>query len=842
MRSRLPLPIDDALAALAEALRAHGRVVLSAETGAGKTTRVPPAIVDEGLAGEGSVIVLEPRRIAARAAAARVASERGSSLGAEVGYAVRFDRRASAATRVLFVTEGIFLRMVQADPFLDGIGAVVLDEFHERSLASDLALALVSRLQTDVRPDLRLAVMSATLDTDRIAAHLGDCPVVASTGRTFPVSVRYLPPRPGARDGQTLASAVTEALEADQTGDLLVFLPGVGEIRRAATDLASLAAQRGLTIAELYGDLPPERQDAALRRGAGRRLILATNVAQTSVTVEGVTVVIDTGTARVPRLDRSVGLPRLGLERISQAAADQRAGRAGRTAPGVCIRLWSRGEHVTRARHDEPEIRRADLAPTVLQLLCLGESDLDAFPWLDAPREGELERATALLHRLGAVDSVGRPIPTELGRAVVRLPVHPRLGRALVEGHALGHLRPVATAAALLAERDVFGRDRRAQAGARASESDVLDRIDALRGGLRSGSAHHVRKSAEQLARQSTDALGRSRARGARAVAADEAVQRALLAGFPDRVAKRRDEGGDRGVLVGGRGVRLAPQSAVRDADLFLCLDLDAGRGGERAEARVRIASAVDREWLPAHLVATCDEVEFDAVRERVVAVRRTRYLGLVIEQAEGLAADTDDVARVLAEAAQPRLAEVLPVGEREVAAFLARVRWLRGERPELGLPAFDDDDLITLLRELCDGRRSFSQLRRAPLLAHLKGRLTHEQSAALGREAPERVTVPSGSRVALTYEPGRPPVLAVRIQEMFGLPDTPRVAGGRVPVLLHLLAPNQRPQQVTQDLASFWQSTYSQVRKDLRRRYPRHAWPEDPLAAKPEHRPRRRR
>jgi len=826
------LPVDAALAELLETLRAGPAAVLHAPTGAGKTTRVPPALLDAGF---GDVLVLEPRRLAARAAARRIAFERGVQLGDEVGYHVRFDRKASRRTRLCIMTEGILVRRLQDDPFLEGIGCIVFDEFHERGLDADLALAMARRVQESARDDLRIVVMSATLDTEHVAGFLGGCPVVASTGRLHPVEVRHLPARGREKLDVHLTRGVEEVLLATE-GDVLAFLPGVGEIRRAHGALEGLARRTGRDIHELYGDLPPEKQDAVLRPGKKRKFVLATNVAETSVTIEGVTGVVDSGLVRRMRYDTSVGLDRLELGSVSRASAEQRTGRAGRTEPGVAVRLWSAMDERAMAAHEEPEVRRVDLAGPALQLLAWGESDPAAFPWVEAPRAEVLEQALELLARLGATSG---GLLTELGHRMGRLPVHPRLARLLVEGHARGVPDRAALAAALLSERDPFAR-RRGPAPD-AAESDVLERVRALedfeRGKgsaeLSSGGARFVLRAADQFERLAQGILGKSDARGG-----DEALLRAVFAAFPDRLARRRVRGQPRAVQVDGRGVKLAEESAVTEAEFFVCVDSSAG---SRGEALVRQASLVERDWLEEEELEERIDTYFDAERGRVVAKRRLVLGELVLEESDHPVRDAGLAERLLAEAAGTDLERALPLREPEVAGFLARVACLREWMPELELPAFDEESLRELLPMLTAGRRSLADLQKAPLLDFLRGALTRPQLASLDREAPERLAVPSGSKIRLTYEPGRPPVLAARIQELFGLAVTPRVAAGRVPVLMHLLAPNRRPQQVTDDLESFWNSTYAVVRKELRRRYPRHAWPEDPWNAQAEKRPRRR-
>lgn len=837
-----PLPIDDVLADLLAALRRDACAVLRAPTGAGKTTRVPPALLDAGIAGSGIVLVLEPRRLAARAAARRMAHERGVDLGGEVGFHVRFDRKASARTRILVVTEGLVVRMLQDDPFLEGVGAVVFDEFHERNLDTDLALAMVRRVQREARPDLKILAMSATIATNELSRWLDDCPAIESRGRLHPVDVEYAAAEDARPIHSIVAADVARALEKT-AGDVLAFLPGVGEIRRARQELETLARKRDIALFELYGDLPAEEQDAVLRKSDRRKIVLATNVAETSVTIEGITAVVDSGFARKMRFDAGVGLDRLELQRISRSSADQRAGRAGRTAPGVCLRSWTERVQRSLSDADEPEIRRVDLAGAVLQLSCFGERDPAAFPWFEAPSSAALEQAQRLLVRLGAIEA-GSSGVTAIGHAMARLPAHPRLARLLVEGHRLGCASSAALAAAMLQERDPFLRSdvRRA----RSSDSDVVDRVVALaafeRNGsttaLNAGAARFVSRAADDMYGQLERALGPERTLE---TSIEEALMRALFAAYADRLAVRRAPGDRRGVMVGGRGVRLADESAVIEHDLFVCVDMDAGKRGERAEALVRQASAVERAWIDPASLRTETHVEFDREKQRVTATKRTLFEDLVLDEVQAGVPEGDAVARVLAAAAAEDMQRALPLAEKETRSFLARVRSLRIWVPELDLPAFEEAEIAELLPELCAGARSFDELWKRDLPAFLRSKLSHDQQRALDREAPERLQVPSGSWIVLEYEPGRPPVLAARIQELFGLSDTPRIARGRVGVVMHLLAPNYRPQQVTDDLKSFWSNAYFEVRKELKRRYPKHSWPEDPWNAVAERKPKRR-
>lgn len=869
----LSLPIDAVLPEILEALRQSASIVLQAPTGAGKTTRVPPAILDADLAGTGQILLLEPRRLAARAAARRIAAERGSVLGDQIGYQVRFDQQCSRQTRLLAITDGILLRRLQDDPFLESVSAILFDEFHERSLNVDLTLAMARRVQQTVRPDLKLIVMSATLSAEPVARYLGECPIITSEGRLHPVEIRYRSAMANQPMVDQVVTTVSELLP-ETPGDLLVFLPGVREIQQTSGRLSSLADREKISVLPLYGDLSPEQQDRVLTPSSQRKIVLATNVAETSITIEGITGVIDSGQVRQLQFDPGLGLDRLVLTKISQASADQRAGRAGRTRPGICVRLWLEREQRGLAAQTEPEIRRVDLAGPILELLCWGEHDVVAFPWFEPPRSASIDQALELLSTLGAIEG-GQP--TALGRQMVGLPVHPRLARLLIEGDRYGVADRAAWLAAMLTERDPFERTEAARRGSSLgpthySYSDVLDRVQALEefvsqgraetnlGRLNIGAARFLQQAQQQLLRlvdiQSTPSRPQRNAQAARStkqagqeegdqpagqasrtVNRDAAVLRALLAAFPDRVARRREALGRKGLMVGGRGVRLADSSLVLQADLFLCIDTDAGQG----EVLVRQASGIERDWLPEHRVTVAIDVAFDPGQEKIIAQRRTRYFDLILDEALTTPPADCDVSQVLANAARAQLDRVFPADVPEVAGFITRIHCLQSWLPQSGLPPFEDADLLQLLPELSRGCRSFADLRRAPWLAALKGRLTYPQQQLLDREVPERITVPSGSQITVHYETGRPPVLAVRIQELFGLAETPRIAGGRIPVVLHLLGPNYRPQQITDDLKSFWNNTYPEVRKELRRRYPKHSWPEDPWTAVPERKPGRR-
>ncbi len=838
--SAAPLPIDPLLPAVVDALARGSRVVLRAPPGAGKTTRVPGALLDAGVAGDRRVLVLEPRRIAARAAAEFVARARGGRLGGEVGYRVRFEHQGGHATRLWFVTEGVFGRRLGDDPFLEDVGVVVLDEFHERHLQGDLALAVVRALQDDVRPDLKLVVMSATLATEALARHLPGATVLTSAGRAHPVAIGWAPPPPRVRLAEHVATVVGDVLR--DPGDVLVFLPGAGEIRRVA---ALLRARRDVDVVPLHGDQPLDEQQRALRAGPRRRVILATNVAETALTVEGVAAVIDAGLARVARFDPRHGVDRLVVAPISRASAEQRAGRAGRLGPGRCVRLWSREEHAGRREHETPEIVRRDLARTVLELRAWGLHDAGALPWLDPPPPAALAHAEGLLVQLGAVEPATRAL-TPLGRRLLALPAAPRLARMTLEAERIGAGAAGAALAALAGERDVLAAARPFGGGAAdrpAGPSDLLVRLElfeeAARRGLGAGACQAL-----GLEPRAVRAVERARRQLARTLqaggeATDDQLLRCVLAGFPDRVCRRRTPGSARAVMVGGTGIALAPESVVREAEFFVAVDVEGGGG--RPEALVRLASAIERSWLERLFpgaVTTDDALVFDTARAAVLARRRVRYLDLVLEEAVRTEVDRAAAGTLLAEAvlADPALrARATDAGP----GVLARLAFLARAMPELGL---DVDALVAgAVRTCARNRRSVAELLQADPAAALHAQLDHRQRAALAREAPPEFTLPSGRRAPIAYRADAPPVVAARIQELFGVTTTPRLAAGRVPLVVQLLAPNQRPVQVTDDLASFWAATYFDVRKQLRGRYPKHAWPDDPLTATPATRPGRR-
>jgi ATP-dependent helicase HrpB len=844
------LPIDNILPEIVEKLFSWGALVLSAEPGAGKTTRVPPAILDSGMAtiagkSPGQIIVLQPRRVAARAAASRMSEERGTDVGAEIGYQVRHERRMSRYTRILVSTEGVFIRRLQEDPFLENVAVVIFDEFHERSLDSDLALAMVRQVRESVRPDLRILVMSATLDADPVANYLGQCATLHSEGRMHPVAIEYLQ-FPSSAPIEQLAADGVRQLFARTGGHLLAFLPGVGEIRRTQGILETADWDGRITILPLYGDLPLEEQQRVLRPSKDRKIILATNVAETSLTIDGVTAVVDSGFARVNRFDPRLGLNRLGLERIAKSSAQQRSGRAGRTAPGECLRLWTEREQQMLPDFATAEISRVELSECILQLIAWGESDVRAFPWFEPPPGTAVDRALELLDRLDALQD-GRL--TELGKRMARFPLQPRLARLLLKGQQFGEPERAALSAALLSERDPFRRSETRRQAMHHSNSDVVDRLGAIEqfertqlrdsvvGELLTGPAKQIMQASKQLQRLATEVDSKTEP-VRMCTDADEPILRALAAAFPDRICKRREPKGRRAVMVGGRGVRLADDSAVAEGDLFVAIEfIDTTN---QSELLVRQASIVDRTWLPESHLSTSTEVAFDPSREKVIAMKRTRFCDLVIDESQTALPGGTDPGAILAEAVASRF-DLASLVDDEAKRYLTRLQCLRKWIPELELPDLTDDPWRNLLPEWCAGCSSVAELRSTSLVSAIKAHLTPQQIAEIDREAPDRIAVPSGQSIKLDYAADQPPVLAVRIQELFGLRETPKIARSRVPVLLQLLAPNYRPQQITNDLASFWKNTYAEVKKDLKARYPKHAWPEDPLNAQPERGPKRR-
>jgi ATP-dependent helicase HrpB len=879
--SRSPLPIDSLLAEITGALASGPNVVVEAPPGAGKTTRVPPALLETV---KGQIVVLQPRRLPARLAALRVAEELGEEVGRSVGYSVRFEDVGGPRTRIRFMTEGILLRRLLADPALDGVGAVVLDEFHERHLATDLALSLLARLQRSVRPDLRLVVMSATLESEPVRDFLGGCPGIRSEGRAFPVTVEYADAPDDRPLAERAASSVRRLLQEGCAGDLLVFLPGAGEIRRTWEALESVAGSKNLLVLPLHGDLPPAEQQRAVRPDSRQKVILSTNVAETSVTIPGVVAVIDSGLARIASHSPWSGLSRLAIAKISQASALQRAGRAGRTAPGRALRLYPRNDFESRRSHDVPEIRRLDLSETLLTLAALGVGDVRRFEWFESPDESSLEAGRALLDKLGAVDPVGRL--TDLGRKMVRFPAHPRLARLLVEGEARGVGEDAATLAALLSEGDISDEGRARFGGGRQSQlsqegADVLERLDRFgqarsarfeRGRMRAlGVNVRAAEAVEKARRQLASALGRGQQavdmetlegfpclpatiRAERSSAAphatrpstpeavDAALAMATLTAFPDRVMRRRSPGATQAVLATGGAAEIGP---LPPSDLLVAVDAEERPAQKGRSVVVRLAVGIEPDWLldmvPGGL-ADSEALDWNAQTARVEVTSRLCYGAVVLDESRKAAPPSLQASRILADTVLGVAGNTVAMTECSAPSLQVKLELLREAFPERDIPAFDEAHVRTLLSAACEGLTSLAELSAVPMEERLKQALPTAVVSLLREATPDHVRLPGGRQVPIHYDQGKPPWIESRLQDFFGMRAGPTVGLGRVPLTLHLLAPNQRAVQVTSDLAGFWQKHYPAIRRELSRRYPRHSWPEDgATAAPPPPRPPRR-
>lgn len=838
------LPIAAALPALRQALRTRTSAIVQAPPGAGKSTVVPLALLDEPWLAGRRILVLEPRRLAARAVAQWMAHLRGEPVGATVGYRMRLETRVGPGTRIEVLTEGVLTRMLQDDPALEAAGAVIFDEFHERNLHADLGLALCLDVQQALRPDLRLVLMSATLDAGGLAALLDRAPVIRAPGLSHPVEVRHARRAPGADVVPALARTVREALAAEP-GDVLVFLPGAGEIRRTARLLAAPALPAQTQVLALYGDLDPAQQDRAIAPAAPgqRKIVLATSIAETSLTIEGVRVVVDAGLARRTRFDPRSGMSRLVTTRVSRAEAEQRRGRAGRLAPGVCYRLWTAERHAALAEQPPAEIDSADLAPLALELAAWGVSDAAALRWPSPPPPGALAQARALLHLLGALDEQAHI--TTRGRTMARLGLHPRLGHMLLEAHALGHGAAACALAALLGERDLL----RLPAHERCSDLRLPLELVCARdaaalppGQISRGALQRARRQAAAGSRRLRAVCGPEPAAAA-ACAGDDLPGVLLAHAYPDRLARRRAGAGARFVLSGGRGAELQPADPLARADWLVAAELDAGGRDARILRAAPLSAAALKQYHGAR-IETRDVFGWDPATAAVAARRERHIGGLVLDEQPLPRPDPAALAAALIEGVRALGAQVLP-WDRTTRQWQARVQFLRrldpGQWPDAGDAALLAGADAWLAPRLA-GMSRRDDLRRLNLRAALAALLDARQQRLLEELAPAHLVVPSGSRIALDYAAGELPVLAVRLQELFGLRETPRIAAGRVAVQVQILSPAQRPVQVTQDLAGFWAGSYAEVRKALRGRYPKHAWPEDPTTAVAGRGPKRRR
>jgi ATP-dependent helicase HrpB len=865
------LPIYELESALVAAVREQGRVVVQAPTGSGKSTQIPQMLLRHGFLGEtGQAVVLQPRRLAARMLARRVAEELGTRLGEDVGYQIRLESRVSERTRIRFVTEGILLRQLTFDASLPGVDVLVFDEFHERHLYGDITLARALQIQRTTRPDLRIIVMSATLDTDTLRDYLKPCAVLRSEGRSFPVEVAYLP-KPADFEREVVwevAAAACEEIAARTAGDLLVFMPGAYEISRTVQALQGSRSLRDFAVLPLHGELPSDQQDRAVARGEGRKIIVSTNVAETSLTIDGITAVIDSGLARIARFDPHRGINTLLIEKISVASAEQRAGRAGRTAPGLCLRLWTEKEHGMRQLRELPEVRRLDLAEVVLTLKAAGIVDIAAFPWIEPPEPKALQIAETLLADLGAIrcspPREGRdqdtpdPCPpgqghmeaagsiTDLGRRMLRFPVHPRYARMFLAAQERGCVRPVALMAALTqgrgflirgvpravenAREDLFGEEHESdffllmRAWRHAHQSRyALDACRLL--GIHAQAARQVGPLFEQfleIAREEGLDVAEGRIDGAD-------VRKCVLAGFPDHLAKRLDRGTLRCELVHGRKGTLARESAIQQAPLFVAAEISeiGGRGGE-VQVLLSLASAVEEAWLSELFPGDFREtrsVTYDPEIKRVVTRRERKFRDLVLDsRSSSDEAPLDEAAALLTrEVLAGRLK--LEAWDESVEQWITRVNRLAEWFPELEVNPITEADRATLIEQICYGELGAKDLRDKPVMPVLKDWLTSEQLAVLDIYLPEKLTMANGRRSRLRYAAEGPPILSARIQELYGVDGKFTLGQGRVPVKIEVLAPNQRPIQITDDLGNFWREQYPKIKTELSRRYPRHEW-----------------
>ena len=843
-----PLPVLEILPALRDALAMRGCAVLEAPPGAGKSTVVPLALLDEPWVAGRKILMLEPRRLAARAVAMRMAATLGERIGETVGYRMRLDTRVGPRTRIEVVTEGVLTRMLQRDASLEGVAAVLFDEFHERSLQADLGLAFCLDAKKTLELDLRLLVMSATLDGAAVAALLDDAPVVTAAGRMYPVEIIYLgkgfPVLPGEADSpERLTALAVQRAAREAEGDILVFLPGAGEIRRVQDMLTGPGecSDRGIEILPLFGELSPEEQERALADDPRlpRRVILATNIAETSLTLPRIKSVVDSGLVRRAVFDPVTGMSRLETRRISRASAEQRAGRAGRVAAGRCYRLWSEGAHRSLAAQTPAEIIEADLAPLALDLAQWGAQGAELVRWLDPPPAAMLAAARALLRQLGALRDDGTLTPQ--GRELGDWPLHPRLAHLLLESAARGEPELGASLAALLSERDLLRSGPR-QGAETTRDVDVLTRLDALAGRAPAGAP--IDRAALARARRAVDQF--MRRLESRPSKKNPLGPAGLLAcAYPDRIGRRRTGGEGRYLLANGRGAAFVGATSLARSEFVVALDLD----DREREARILLAAVLDRQSLEAAVgerIRHERELHWSSAEQLVVARDVVRLEALVLEEKPLLNLSGDVAVPAMIEGIRVMGLDCLPWDD-DARAFCARIELARREelRQARDWPAFDRASLLATLEDWLapwlTGMTRRAHLAKIPLMETLRFRLGNAASRELDDILPTHIVVPTGSRIRVDYEDDLAPCAAMRMQEVFGLATTPRIGGGAIPITFKLLSPAQRPLQITSDLASFWRNAYTEVRKDMRGRYPRHYWPEDPLQAEPTRRVRPR-
>ncbi|MGF1678570.1 MAG: ATP-dependent helicase HrpB [Candidatus Methylacidiphilales bacterium] len=816
------------------------RVLIHAPTGSGKSTQVPQILLDNGLAGSGQIVVLQPRRLAARILAARVAQERGEPLGQCVGYEVRFERSVSPQTRIRYVTEGVLLRELLAQPELNHCAVVLFDEFHERHLYGDLTLALIKGLQATRRPDLKIGVMSATLQSGLLLKYLEPCHEIISTGRTFPVEIDYLEKPCRGEMWEAAADTWHEAAARGLDGDTLIFMPGAYEIERTLRAIGESPHSSGWDLHALHAEMPPERQDAALRRGERPRVIVSTNVAETSLTIDGVRLVIDSGCARMARFDPHRGFDALTIEKISRASAEQRSGRAGRTAPGRCIRLWTAAEHTARPAEDIPEVKRVDLAEVLLALHGLGVN-VSNFDWLEAPLETSLERAASLLHDLGALHQEKL---TPLGSRMLNFPLHPRFARMMIEAGQLQCVRPAAVIAALCQTKPILLRSHERSVEESRDEllgegkSDFFREMRALEYARRHqfqlspcrklGLHANAARQAVQLSERFIHLAEKSGLPVDNAPPGEEVVRRCILTAFADQVARRRDGGTLRCDLVHRRRGEIERGSVVRDSMLLVASEItEVEKSSGEIEVRMRRITAIEPSWLHDLFPGDFQQqtiVSFDETTRRVTSVRATLFRDLVLENGTPGQPEPAEAARILA---QQVLSGKCPLKNwnDEVEQWIIRLNSVSDWLPDSGLSSIGHEERCNLIEDICLGSFSYKEIKDKPVLPAVRGWLSDAHQLLVEQMAPERIKMPDNKRLKLRYQQGQPPVLSAKIQSLYDLKQHPTVANGRIPVVIEILGPNMRPLQITRDLPHFWKETYPELKPALSRRYPKHEW-----------------